>query len=371
MKKILFVIGQLGFGGAERQLLYLLQGLNRSKYAPVLCALDAGEVISEFQSLQLPIIRLKRHLPRYDFSRFFHLLGLIRQIRPHMLHAFLDVANSYATLASLLTRIPVVISERSANSQPFSNSLDLWLARTMMHCASLVIANSRAGAEILVKFHDLPPGRIIVIHNGLELTNFDTDRLPRGTRQTLKLKPEIPTIGIIGSFSRAKDHATFLYAISALKQQCHIDFQVICVGDGPLRGETEELAKSLGLAEFTVFTGKRSDVPDIMVALDILVSSSQYEGLPNVVMEAMAAMKPVVATAVGGTPELVIDGVTGFLAPPRNPKALANKIQVLLETPGLAIRMGEAGRHRLEQEFSLRQMIQSTEAIYESLLGHG
>jgi glycosyltransferase involved in cell wall biosynthesis len=371
MNKILFIIGQLRFGGAERQLLYLLQGLDRSKYAPTLCVLEAGEVIPEFRSLGLPIVFLRRNLPRYDISRFLHLLRLIQQVRPRMLHAFLDVANFYAGMAGLLTSIPVVISERSANPQPFSNPVDQLISAIMMRRASLAVANSRAGANLLVRLHGLQPEKITVIYNGLDPTSFDGDRYPRETRQSLGLHPDVPVIGIIGSMYPAKDHANFFQAIDTLRRQCPLGFQVVCVGSGPTLAPTVELARSLGLEEFTVFTGKRTDVPDIMAALDILVSSSRYEGLPNVIMEAMAARKPVVATAVGGSPELVAQGTTGFLAPPRNPSVLADKIQTLLENTDMAARMGEAGRLRVEQEFSLAKMIRGTEAVYQSLLRDG
>lgn len=369
MEKILFVIQQLGFGGAQRQLFYLLQKLDRSRYEPMLCVLEAGEVIPEFHSLRLPIIRLKRHLRRYDISRFFHLLGLIRQDRPHLLHAFLGVANFYAGLASLLTGIPLIISERNANPRPFPNVVDRWLAHLMVLRATRITANSQAGADLLCQRHGLAAERVRVIPNGVDPGPFDQPRDIHKTRLALGLRPEVATIGIIGTIDGArKDHATFLRAIKILKAQCPLDFQVVCVGGGPKLQETVSLARSLGVEGFTVFTGKRSDVVQIMPAVDLLVSSSRWEGLPNAIMEAMAARKPVVATAVGGTPELVVHGVTGLLVPPEDPATLAGAMVQLIRDQELARQMGQAGRRRLEQHFSIGEMVRRTEMMYQSLL---
>jgi glycosyltransferase involved in cell wall biosynthesis len=130
----------------------------------------------------------------------------------------------------------------------------------------------------------------------------------------------------------------------------------------------EAKAKAMQLSEDVIFTGIRQDVPNILGLLDVFVLPSLWEGLPIALLEAMAAGLPVVATAVGGTPEVVVEGETGFLVPPRDPEALAEAILRLLREPDLRRRMGEAGRKRVAEHFSVEQMVQKTEALYEHLL---
>jgi glycosyltransferase involved in cell wall biosynthesis len=180
------------------------------------------------------------------------------------------------------------------------------------------------------------------------------------------LAPEAAMVGMIGSFRPLKRWDVFLRA-SAIVAKSH-PIEVLCVGEGALQGEMHALAHSLGIRERTRFLGARNDVPDILAALDVMVSASDTEGLSNVILEAMAAARPVVATRVGGTPELVIDGVTGYLTPAGAVDAMADRItDVLSDLPG-AKAMGAAGRRRAESEFSLSACVAATVAVYDAML---
>jgi glycosyltransferase involved in cell wall biosynthesis len=143
---------------------------------------------------------------------------------------------------------------------------------------------------------------------------------------------------------------------------------VVIVGEGPERARLEAQAAHLGLAEQVHFVGHQQDVRPWLAAFDVCVLSSDWEGMSNAILEAMAAGLPVVATAVGGTPEVVVDGVTGFLVPPRDPQALADAILRLLRDPDLRRRMGEAGRAHVTEHFSVEQMVHKRERLYEELL---
>ncbi len=369
MRKILLVIGQLGFGGAERQLLYLLQGLDRRQFEPLLCVLNPGDVIPGYQSIDVPIVNLKRYLPRNDVLRLFSLSALIRRWRPDLVHSFL--ANIYAFLAAQINRVPHLISERNIETPACEekNFLQRVMEPVMFSRAVAIVANSQAGAAMAAKTKRARPERIFVVPNGIDPKAFDTFRSPQAMRRELGVDPDIFSIGIIGSIvGKRKDHTTFLRAMHSLTRLCGPKFQVVCVGDGPKLEETRALARELGLAERTRFTGIRTDVPEILAALDLVVSSSQWEGMPNVIMEAMAAGKPVVATAVGGTPELVTPEETGLLVPPQDPEALAQACQKMMENPDRAVEMGRAGRSRIEKSFSIEKMVRDTENIYRRLL---
>lgn len=371
MRKILLVIGQLGFGGAERQLLYLLQRLDRRRFDPLLCVLAPGEMMPGFQSLGLPIVVLKRYLPRYDVLPLLGLLALTRRWRPDLIHSFMTLANFFGLVTAKICRIPLLVAERNVEPLPGADMKRFhhWIDCLAISRAAAVVANSRAGAVLAVTTKGAPPEKVYIIPNGISTEPFDNLENPRAKRRELGLSPDRFTIGIIGSLvGKRKDHETFLRAMHSLAQRRSRSFQIVCVGGGPKLAETRLLARQLGLAERTWFAGVRTDVPGILAALDLVVSSSQWEGMPNVIMEAMAAGKPVVATAVGGTPELVIPGETGFLVPPRDPEALAQACQKMMENPGQAVEMGRAGRSRIEKFFSIEKMVRDTEKIYQRLL---
>jgi glycosyltransferase involved in cell wall biosynthesis len=371
MRKILLVIGQLGFGGAERQLLYLLQGLDRRRFQPLLCVLSPGQEIPEFQALGVPLVILPRYLPRYDPCPLFGLWSLTRRWRPDLIHAFMTIANFFAFITARTGRIPLLVSERNAEPPAGAdkNRVHRWVERLVFSRSEAIVANSRAGAALAVETKGARPQKVYVIPNGINAGSFDNLGNPQAIRRELGLNPHTFTLGIIGSLTgKQKDHETFFRAMQSLSQRSSRKFQIVCVGGGPKLGETRLLADKLGLGERTFFTGVRTDVPEILGALDLVVSSSRWEGMPNVIMEAMAAGKPVVATAVGGTPELVIPGETGLLAPPQDPEALASASQTMLENPGRALEMGQAGRRRIEKFFSIEKMVRDTENIYQRLL---
>lgn len=371
MKKILMVIGQLGFGGAERQLLYLLKGLDRRRFDPLLCALSPGEMIPEFRAIGVPIVILQRYLPRYDIFPLLNLVALTRRWRPHLIHSFLTIANIFAFLSSRICHVPLLVSEKSAAPLLATdvNRFHDWLERLAFSKSEAIMTNSRAGAAQAMTTKGAPPEKVHVVPNGINLENFNISKSYRAVRQKLGLDPDRFTIGIIGSIvGPPKDHETFLQAMQRLSQGSGADFQVVCVGGGHKLEETRSLAGKLGLGERTFFTGVRTDIPEILVALDLVLSSSQWEGMSNVIMEAMAAGKPVVATEVGGTPELVIHGKTGFLVPPLDPVAMAAATQKIMESPKRAGEMGVAGRKRMEKFFSIEKMVRDTENLYHHLL---
>lgn len=371
-KKILYVIGQLGFGGAEKQLYNLVLGLDRQKYWPNICVLsNRVKMIEEFKNIGVSIIILKKYLPLFDISRLFNLLFTIRKLRPDILHSFLVVGDVYACPAGMLTGVPVLVSER--NVEPVLNpetwNWKTWLKDMLISRAAGLIANSRAGAARAMEHTGIHPSKVYVVHNGINLARFDKSKDVQHIRKELGLKEGVGAIGIIGSIvGQRKDHDTFFRGMQILKQNFPHQFQILCVGSGPWSAQARRLVQDLDLEEITIFAGERDNVPDIMATLDLIVSSSQWEGMPNVVMEAMAAGKPVVATAVGGTPELVVHGETGLLIPPKDPQALAQAAHRLLADPDLALQMGKAGRSRIEQYFTNEKMVSNTEKIYQHLL---
>lgn len=363
--RILYLIGQLSVGGAERQLIYLATHLDRSRFEPVVCSLTAE--VSWADDLHAAGVKLvvlpKRMSP--DLTRLWRVPQLVRQYRPALIHSYLFVANTWARTTGLLCNVPVIVSER--NAQEDGSRLRRTVDRILSPASAMLVANSHAGGELAVRTGRIARDRLAVIHNGIALPPFRGPSIGMQVREELGVGAHDPLVGTVGRLVEAKDHATFFDAMACVAATMP-DVHILCVGDGPLRGFLYEQVARLGLQNRTIFTGMRSDIPAIMSALDLLVLSSKHEGFPNVVMEAMAAARPVVATRVGDVERLVLHGETGLLVPPGDAAALAEAVLSVLRDISLSVEMGRRGRVRIEEDFSLERMVRSSESLYRRVL---
>ena len=204
-----------------------------------------------------------------------------------------------------------------------------------------------------------------IIHNGVDPADFD----PRSDRRAvaaLGIGDGEPVVALVGAMRPEKDHRTYLDA-ARLVSDVMPSARYLLVGDGPLRGDLEAHAISLGLDDRVVFAGVRDDIPESLRGVDVFVLSSYSDCFPMALLEAMAAGRPAVCTAVGGVPEMIDDGVTGFLDPPRDPRALADKVLAVLADPERALAMGAAARRRIEEEFSLQRSVAGAERAFEEV----
>ncbi|MDD5368675.1 MAG: glycosyltransferase [Anaerolineaceae bacterium] len=364
-KIILCVIGQLGIGGAEKQFSYLVRNLDRSIYTPIVCSLN--EPLDLMEELERDGITVVPLLPKSkpDLFRLFGLISIGNKFKPSIIHSYLFTANFYSRLAGWFLNIPVIISERSSEiNKEFPFRI---IDRIMKPLAFCMIANSSSGAIIAINHNEIDAKNAFVIHNGIPITNNSCSLIPSKFICGLNIPANHKVIGIIGRLCDAKDHETFFKSILIAKQK-FTNISILCIGDGPLRGRLQRLVRELQIDDIVIFTGTRNDIPDIMRILDILVLSSKYEGMPNVILEAMLANKPVISTNVGGVPEVVIDGVTGILVEPHDPTRLANAICKLLSDPILGKQMGDCGRQRVEKDFTIEKMVHETHKVYEYCL---
>ena len=212
----------------------------------------------------------------------------------------------------------------------------------------------------------MPEPRIRVVYNGLDLAEFDASA-ERGPTAPLPDSGATPLIGTVARLEPQKGMAFLIAAMGELKRS-GVFGRLWIVGDGPDQGDLERRADECGVGESIAFLGRREDVPALMRRFDVFVLPSLWEGLPNAALEAQAASRPVVATAVDGTPEAVEDGKTGLLVPPRDPAAMAHAIASLLADPGRRKSMGDAGRERVARVFGMERMVAETERLYEEAL---
>jgi glycosyltransferase involved in cell wall biosynthesis len=246
----------------------------------------------------------------------------------------------------------------------------LWLDRLTFGISLGYVSISQAAIDFLTS-HGYNSRKLWLIHNGIDIKPFY--ERSEAEKDVIKREYELPLdkliITCVANLRPPKGHEYLIQALHELKRE-NPDFLTLLVGDGPLRGKLEKLIRDLGLKAQVRFLGSRGrkDIPEILAISDIFVLPSLCEGLPTAIIEAMAAGCPVVATAVAGTPEVVIDGETGFLVNSRDPEALAQKIAKLLKDPQLRETMGEAGVKRIKEHFTLEKMVQNYETLYRNLM---
>ena len=230
--------------------------------------------------------------------------------------------------------------------------------------AHWIIAESHAGKAVLVHDYGYPEARTVVVHNGLDAEAFEENaRAAMPVRQELGLAADRAVIVTAARLAREKGHRYLLAAMPAI----HDRFPDVCLliaGDGPLRGDLERLVETIGLVQSVRFLGWRHDMPGVLAAADLVVLPSLWEPFGLVLLEAMALRKPVVGSAVGGIPEVVVDGETGYLVPPADHAALSAKVVQLLSSPEARNAMGRAGRQRVEKHFSLSARTSGTYALW-------
>lgn len=365
-RTVLFVDHAEALGGAERSLLLLLSHLDRRRYTPLL-ACTASPLADAARALgirtvvvDMPKIRRRADAPLLLVRGALALARVARRERVALVHSNVMRASFYAAPATRLAGRPLVWHVRDIHGEG-------WYLRLMCRLAAHAIAISRAVAA------PIPcASRTSIVYNGLDLAGFELAD-GRRFRAESGLSPEQPLVGIVGRLVQWKGQRDFLDAAARVLQR-HPETRFAVVGDALFTSDHDEradlrrYAERLGIAGSVLFTGHRDDVTDVMAGLDLLVHCSIAEPFGRVLIEGMAARCPVVAYADGGVPEIVEDGITGLLVPPRDTQALANAIDALLDDPVRRVTMGEAGRQRVAERFTAAATARQVEAIYDDIL---
>jgi len=370
--KVLFVINSLEIGGAEMQLAELLRGINREHFHPVVCCLGSRGPVADM--LQRAAVRVEfiglprvRHSHAGDavdiIARLSRFVRLVHRERPHIAVGLLYWAYVITTFAASALHVPVIVSTRLSlglykEKRPLLRAIE----RLANRLTDVIIANAEAVKTDAMRQEGLSPDRIVVIHNGVDVSRFRTD-IDRAARERLGLGGAQPVVGVVANLLPYKGHRVFLDAWASVVAR-HPRAAAIFVGDGPLRAELEAMVRASAAPDSIVFLGTRRDVADVLSAVDLVAHPALEEGSANAILEAMAAGRPVVATAVGGNVEAVTDRATGLLVPPSDPASLANAICWLLEHPAEAAAFGRAARHRAATAYGMDDMIRAYERVF-------
>ena len=384
--KVLYVIGQLDRGGAERQTAELVKRIPRDLFEPVVCCLSKpGPIGDEMEDEGIRVVYLEKSRGLMSGATR-RLAGLIRRERPVIVHSYLFSANWRSLLAGRLTRVPLIISSvRNVDIHTrMSTQVAEWVVSGL---TDRVIANAEAVKSYVSRHHHIASEKIHVIYNGVSLRRARVPKSADPMEQSFGAKgsdtrsPQEPAtsaplpgakeapgrVGMIASLTSKKDHGTFLRAAQrVLKRMPGVRFSVI--GDGPLRAAVSDSIHAMGLSDAVTLMGSRDDIGELLSGIEVTVLSSLKEGCSNVVLESMAAGRPVVVTNVGGNSELVEDGEQGFLVPVGDDEKMAERIVELLADAALRRRMGEAGRTRVESLYTADRMARRTVDFYLSAL---
>ncbi len=356
--RLLYVVGQLGLGGLERQLYYLLATLERSRYRPALVAWNDNpneKYYRDIAALKIPIYGLPT--PASPIVKLQALRKLVRTLLPEVIHSYGFHTNFAAYYAALGTGAVAVGSLRSdfATVRKAGGRLRGGLNARW---PSLHISNSHFCAELAHKTSRFfSPREFAVVRNGLDLKAFQQAEQDAGDN--------VSVVGV-GSLLPVKRWDRFLKAIRQVNRLKTQPTQFSIAGDGPLRPMLEREAHSLGVADSVVFLGSVHDVPSLLRGASFLVHTSESEGCPNVVMEAMACGLPVVAMNAGDIPSLIENGTTGFIVGQDDEVGLASRILELSNDAALRREMGRAARAKAEQNFGLDRLMLQTLDAYRS-----
>lgn len=378
--QILRVIARLNVGGPALHATLLADRLDPLRYHTRLVAGREGPGEANYltltgQSLEnLTIIpSLGREIRgTQDVFAFVQLYRLIRQMRPHIVHTHTAKAGTLGRLAARLAGVPVVIHTYHGHVfqgyfSPVKTRLFLSIERGLARWTDRLLTVSEAVRRDLLLQRIGSPERLRVVPLGLDLDPFlHCDGLRGQLRVELGVG-DTPLVGIVARLVPIKRHEDFLAAAAAVVRRLSA-CRFLVVGDGELRDSLKARVRALGLDGRVHFLGWRGDLPRLYADLDLVVLTSASEGLPVSLIEAMAAARPVVATRVGGVPDLVEDGVTGLLVPPGDPGALAEAIVALLADPERRRHMGEAGRKRVYPAFSASRLLADMDRLYAELL---
>jgi glycosyltransferase involved in cell wall biosynthesis len=362
--RVAYIVGQLSLGGAEQQLYHLLSALNRSRFSPVVITL--GPTPDEYwkkpiTELGIPV----HHVPRC-FSRILrtHRIAVIlRTAQIKIVHSWSFHTNPYAALAGRLAGVPLRLGSMRENYRLITDGL---VRRLGYRGLDALTTNSQSTARQISELR-LTPVPVRFISNGVDIP------LPVDSGSRLRLKSELGfcddeiLVGNIARLDSNKNHAMLLRTFAALTNKWP-QLRLVIIGDGPLKSQLSSMAHELGIASKVILTGGRPLAARYLSAMDVCCMTSYTEGLPNLVMEAMAAGLPVVSTRCGDCIDLIESGVSGYLVSVDDDVSLATHLDLLLSNSALRSRMGRAGREKMRNDYSVEKLARRTTRVYDDLV---
>jgi len=371
MLKILLIYYEPRPSGQTTHVLSLIQGLDRQNYHLTLALPPhLQQSLPRLNRANLDIIPLPIRKLIWGPGLIRSLIRLIRRHKIDIVHVHSQEAGLPMRLVAWLAGTakiiytPQTIDIRRANWQ----GVYLQIERMLAHLTDLIISVNEFDRKRLISL-SISANKVVTIPNGIDLTRFDALINPSHIREDLGLLAGRPLIMQVGRLSPQKKPLAFLKGAAVVARR-YPEAQFALIGEGPLQAALVQQIQALGLQEQVHLLGWRDQAFKLLAAADIVTLTSQWEGTPYALLEAMAWSRPIVTTAANGCSEVVNHGVTGYLAPVGDIDAWADAVINLLDDPAKAATMGQQGRYRVEQCFSLEQMIRQIESVYEQVANH-
>jgi glycosyltransferase involved in cell wall biosynthesis len=365
--RVLQVTGALYPGGAESVVVALAKESDEARVRmEVCCTLNMGPLVQPLEESGIAVHRAGPSGRLHNYLRPWHVRQVIKTFKPDIVHTHgLPGLMEIGQLA-MLGQAPRWVHTYHYGNYPYKKKRSMTLERMLSPLADQLVAVSEQQREVLIQHHRLDPARIITIPNGVAANPFVGDgRTRRALREALGIASGSPVIGTVAVFTEQKGLTYFLQAAGEV-HRVRPDVRFVIVGSGPLESVLRKEAADLDLSDAVIFTGFRSDVPQLLTTFDIFVMSSLWEAMPLALLEAMAARLPIVVTDVGQNKRVVRDGAGGVVVAPRDAHAIAEASLRFLANPDEAARLSAAAAAIIDEQYTTRHMIDRYQATYRS-----
>lgn len=371
---IVFLIDGLGWGGAERLMIPILANMDRRLFSVrvgVFQVRNGNPIADDLRALGIPVDLIPVPYMR-DLTAVSRITAYLKDVNADLIHAQLELGDILGGLAALRMRLPIVSTLHTMPSQDMSlksrmhQEVEYFCLR---HFFNMVISVSDEARQFHKDIGKLPDRKTCTIYNGIDLSHFPAS--PQSDREAVLREFNIPAAAtVLITVAVLRELKGIQYMIRALPEilSVHPDLYYLIAGSGDFQSALMEEAARVGVSERVVFAGARKDVPALMSASDIFILPTLTEALPTVLAEAMAASLPILASRVGGVPEMVEDGINGKMVAPADPQQLANACTDMLRDPDALVKMGLAGRQIVEEKFNVRVQVDKLQALYQSLI---
>ncbi|RQW01380.1 glycosyltransferase [candidate division KSB1 bacterium] len=372
--RVMQLVLSLAIGGTEKLVYDIVHRVDKRNFSPIVCCLDTyGDFGEELQREGYRVYVLNRQAG-INWSLIGRLKTIIEKEKIDVIHAHQYTPYFYGLMVSLFFKItlstkrPKLIFTEHGRFYPERRKIKRMLANPILSVfTDEIVTISESTKASLITYENFPASRIKVVYNGIDFTHFSRTCDVSAKKEALGLPSKARVIGIVARLDPIKNHAMLLRAFTQVVQTIPETYLVI-VGDGPEEQSLKTLASALGISDHTIFLGARQDVAELLHVFDIFALSSFTEGTSVTLLEAMGAGIPIVATNVGGNPEVVEDQKTGYLVPNDNDQVMAAMLLKLLQDETARQKMGQAGQQRAHTWFSLDKMVNTYTNLYLKVL---
>lgn len=361
--RVLYLTTDSRVGGTEKNIISLVTHLDKDRYeSRVVALMPGGELIEKLRGygIEAECLGMRNKL---NLRAGFRLYRLLRKSEVDILHTYLFHANILGRMVGRLAKVPVIISSvRVMEKRRHHLWLD-WLTNGMVDVETCVCEAVR---KFMMEKGKIRPDKLVTIPNGIDVGGCSPDVALENKKRELRVESNFPILGVVGRLHEQKGHTYLFKAMPAILRE-YPRAVLLVVGDGHLKNKLKRTCFNLHINKAVKFLELRKDIKCIMALVDVFILPSLWEGMPNVLLEAMALGRPIVATRVGGAEELIKDGVTGLLVPPASEAALAGALINILSRENRGRGLGEMAKKEVERRFPVEAMVRKTEKLYERL----